>query len=155
MAVRSLGRCQRLTNHCPSLRLVLSWWIPLVERFSGTAALLLSSTPSPSLVARIWYLITFLCVASFTLSFGQQPFLAVPADKVIVALAFDWVGDMLYMLRRDNRTMYLELYRVSIFDSSSLINISPPNLGRMADMESSSFQMEMNPFTGYICCVWF
>ena len=71
---------------------------------------------------------------------------------MIVALAFDWVGDMLYMLRQDTQSMALELYRVSIFDNSSLINVFPPNLGGMAAMESS-FQMVMNPFTGYVVCV--
>ena len=150
--MRPWGRRQRLTSRCLSMKLILSWLMPLVERLSGTAALLASSTASPSPAVRKWYHMILLYITSFTLCFGQQPFLAVPADKVIVALAFDWVGDMLYMLRLDVQSMFLELYRVSIFDSSSLINVFPPNLGRMATMESS-FQMVMNPFAGYAVCV--
>ena len=78
----------------------------------------------------------------------MQLFLSVPAEKTILALAFDWVGDILYMLKHDTNSLpgSLELYRASIFDNESLVNVFP-HLQDSADF-GSTFQMVMNPFTG-------
>jgi hypothetical protein len=75
-----------------------------------------------------------------------QLFLPVPSNLEILSLAFDWIGDFLYMLRRETATGRLELYRVLIHDTDRLFNVFP----RLEDgvPSDSSFQLVMNPFTG-------
>ena len=84
-----------------------------------------------------------------TLCFGQQPFLTVPSHKKILALTFDWVGDMIYMVIYDNYAG-VSLFRMSIFDNSSLIHVFYLDHPRSWFPEA---KMVMNPFTGYVCRV--
>ena len=76
--------------------------------------------------------------------------MSVPADRTVLALAFDWIGDILYMLRVDTNTLpgTLELVRASIYDSKNIINVFP-DLQDTVD-SGSTFQMVMNPFTGLV-----
>ena len=75
-----------------------------------------------------------------------QLFLPVPSNRVLLSVAFDWIEDILYMLRRENTTGRLELYRVPIHDTDRLSNVFP-NLEEVVP-SNDTFQLVMNPFTG-------
>ena len=74
-----------------------------------------------------------------------------PNDEVVAALAFDWVGDILYLLKLNATSVptNLQLFRVSIYDSDSLINVFP-GLNELVE-DKSTFQLVMDPFSGYVC----
>ena len=67
---------------------------------------------------------------------------------MLVALAFDWVVDSLYYILKADSTSSspLSLFNVSIFDRDSSIPFG--DLGEMVDA-GDTFQMIMNPFSGY------
>lgn len=75
-----------------------------------------------------------------------QVFLPLPATRVLLSLAFDWIGECLYMLRQETATGRLELYRVLIYDTNILFNVFPDLVETVPS--NSTFQLIMNPFTG-------
>lgn len=78
-----------------------------------------------------------------------QPFLVVPSGRVILSLAFDWIGHFLYMLRMNAATRRLELYKVLVHDTDNVVNVYE-TLNETVQPGNCSFQLIMNPFTGYV-----
>ena len=72
-----------------------------------------------------------------------------PVDKVVLAMAFDWIAKDVYMLCRNRSSLRLELLRVLIYDTDSFTTAFPL-LEESAQSMFSSFQLVVNPFTGSV-----
>ena len=75
-----------------------------------------------------------------------QVFLPIPSTHRVLALAFDWIGKFLYILRENVATQRLELHKVLIYDTDRPFNV----FQRLEEtsQRNATYQLVMNPFTG-------
>lgn len=67
-------------------------------------------------------------------------------DQVLLSMAFDWIAECLYMLRRNTSNGRLNLFRVLIHDTNRQYDVFP-NLQEVVP-NNAMVQLIMNPFTG-------
>ena len=77
---------------------------------------------------------------------NMQPFLMMPSATTLVALAYDWIGKLIYVSRVNTATRKLELIRVNIFEADRQENVFPSLQDTIP--VNATVKSVMSPFTG-------
>ena len=69
---------------------------------------------------------------------------------MVLSLAYDWIGQSLFMLRVDTATSRIRILKVNVFidGDESVEDVFPDLQDTISDPTATAAQLVMNPFTG-------